>query len=74
MVEQGIESSFDRHRKLDLMAMAWFAVKDSNIKGMSLSNLCDQFSVSNVGAHGAMVDCQRAFGVYTSLVSFYSQA
>jgi DNA polymerase III alpha subunit (gram-positive type) len=71
MEEQGIDASFDRHRKLDLMALAWFAVKDSDISGMSLSKLCDYFKVSNAGAHGALIDCRRAFEVYRNLISFY---
>ena len=73
MSDLGIEPSFDRHRKLDLMAMAWFAVKDTDIKGMSLEKLCDHFDISNVGAHGALTDCKRALGVYLSLVSYYSR-
>jgi DNA polymerase III alpha subunit (gram-positive type) len=73
MSDLGIEPSFDRHRKLDLMAMAWFAVKDTDIKGMSLEKLCDHFDISNVGAHGALTDCKRALGVYLSLVSYYGQ-
>lgn len=71
MAEQGIEPSFDRHRKLDLMALAWFAVKDSSIPGMSLADLCNYFAVSNVGAHGALIDCRRSFDVYRSLASHY---
>ncbi len=71
MEDQGIEPSFHRHRKLDLMALAWFAVKDSDIEGMSLENLCNYFKVSNVGAHGALVDCRRAFDVYRCLASYY---
>jgi DNA polymerase III alpha subunit (gram-positive type) len=73
MEEQGIEPSFDRHRKLDLMALAWFSVKDSNIPGMSLADLCDHFSVSNVGAHGALIDCRRAFDIYRNLISYYAR-
>jgi len=73
MAEEGIEPSFDRHRKLDLMALAWFAVKDSAIPGMSLANLCDHFSVSNVGAHGALIDCRRAFDIYRNLISYYAR-
>lgn len=71
MEEQNIEPSFHRHRKLDLMALAWFAVKDSDIEGMSLENLCNYFKVSNVGAHGALVDCRRALGIYQCLMSYY---
>ena len=68
MSDLGITPSFDRHRKLDLKALAWFAVKDTDIKGMSLADLCTHFEVSNVGAHGALTDCKRALGVYLSLV------
>jgi DNA polymerase-3 subunit alpha (Gram-positive type) len=71
MSDLGIKPSFDRHRKIELMSMAWFAVKDSDIPGMSLANLCDYFGVSNVGAHGALVDCRRTLEVYRALMRYY---
>jgi DNA polymerase III alpha subunit (gram-positive type) len=73
MENNGIVPSFSRHRKLDLMALAWFAVKDSDIPGMSLEKLCNHFEVSNIGAHGALVDCRRAFDVYRNLCVYYKK-
>ena len=71
MADLNIKPSFDRHRKIDLMSMAWFAVKDSDIPGMSLADLCDYFKVSNVGAHSAFVDCRRTLEVYRALMGVY---
>jgi len=73
MIDLNIKPSFDRHRKIELMSMAWFAVKDSDIPGMSLSNLFDYFKVSNIGAHSAMIDCRRTLEVYRSLISYYGR-
>ena len=71
MSDLGIKPSFDRHRKIELMSCAWFAVKDSDIPGMSLADLCDYFKVSNVGAHTALVDCRRTLEVYRALMGWY---
>ena len=68
-----IKPSFDRHRKIDCMSMAWFAVKDSDIPGMSLADLCDYFGVSNVGAHSALCDCRRTLEVYRALMGVYGK-
>lgn len=73
MSDLGIDCSFNRHRKLDLKALTWFAVKDTDIKNVSLADLCTHFDVSNVGAHGALTDCKRALGVYQSLISYYKR-
>ena len=74
MNELGIKPSFDRHRKIDVMSMAWFAVKDSDLPGMSLADLCNHFQVSNVGAHSALVDCRRTLEVYRALQERYAKA
>lgn len=66
-----IEPNFDRHRKLDLLSLAWPAVFDKEINGLSLKNLCDHFNISNEGAHTALIDCRRSLGVYKCLMQFY---
>lgn len=73
MADLNIKPSFDRHRKLELMSMSWFAVKDSDIPGMSLSDLCNHFSVSNIGAHAALIDSRRSLEIYRSLISYYGK-
>ncbi|KKL99277.1 hypothetical protein LCGC14_1816000, partial [marine sediment metagenome] len=70
MRELGIKPSFS-FRSLDLIGLAWFGVKDTNITGISLEKLCEHFNVSNVGAHTALVDCRRAFEVYRKLINIY---
>lgn len=70
MDDFGIAPSFSR-RYLDIMGMAWFAVKDTEIPGLSLENFCDYFQISNVGAHSAVIDCRRTFEVYRKLSEFY---
>ncbi len=71
MAVLNIKPSFGYHRKLDMMSLAWWAVKDTEIPGMSLENFCDYFDVPNVGAHSALVDCRRTFEVYKILANFY---
>ena len=71
MTDLNIKPSFGQHRKLDLMSLAWWAVKDTEIPGMSLENFCNHFDVPNVGAHSALIDCRRTFEVYKVLADFY---
>lgn len=61
-----MKPTFSR-RYLDLMGLAWFAVKDTDCPGISLANLCDHFDISNVGSHSALVDCERSLAVYRKL-------
>jgi DNA polymerase III alpha subunit (gram-positive type) len=56
---------------LDLMSMVWFAIKDSNIKGMSLDTVCDYFDICNIGSHSALIDCRRSYELYRKLNSIY---
>lgn len=70
MLEFGIKPSFS-FRSLDLIGLAWFAVKDTDMSRISLEHLCNHFSVSNVGAHTALIDCRRAFEVYRKLLNIY---
>jgi DNA polymerase III epsilon subunit-like protein len=70
MTEFDIKPKYDR-RKLELMSMAWFYVKDQSLNGLSLRDLCSHFNISNTGAHGALVDCRRTLGVYRSLAGLY---
>lgn len=70
MKEFGIEPSFD-FRSLDLISLAWFAVKDTGAKNLSLHYLCEHFGVCNVGSHSALTDCRRTFGLYKKLEQFY---
>jgi DNA polymerase III epsilon subunit-like protein len=72
MAEFDIKPKYDR-RKLELMSMAWFYVKDQDLNGLSLKDLCSHFNISNVGEHGALIDCQRSLGVYRSLCGIYRQ-
>jgi DNA polymerase III alpha subunit (gram-positive type) len=71
MAEFSIEPKFDR-RALELMSMAWFYVCDRNLNGLSLKDLCSYFNISNIGAHGALVDCRRCLGVYRCLNGMYN--
>jgi len=66
-----IKPSFHRRDKLDLTSLAWWDIKDSEVKGISLANLCDRFKISNAGAHTALIDCKRTFGVYKCLMNKY---
>lgn len=70
MRENDIKPSFS-HRNLDLIGLAWFQVKDTDIPGISLERLCNHFGVSNVGAHTALIDCRRSFEIYRHLAKFY---
>jgi DNA polymerase III alpha subunit (gram-positive type) len=71
MAEFNMEPKFDR-RSLELMSMSWFHICDQNLNGLSLKDLCSYFNISNVGAHGALVDCRRTLGVYKSLAGIYN--
>lgn len=66
-----IEPTFDRHRKLDLLSLAWPAVYDKEINGLSLKHLCSHFGISNEGAHSALIDCKRSLDVYKNLMKIY---
>ncbi len=67
-----IKPSFGR-RYLEMMGMAWFAIKDSDTTKMSLESFCNNFGIPNVGAHSALVDCRRTFEVYRHLKDFYRE-
>lgn len=69
MDEYNIKPTFDK-RYLELMGMAWFAVKDTDIAGMSLESFCSHFGISNDGAHSALVDCERALEVYLKIKKY----
>lgn len=62
----GIEPTFNR-RYIDLMGLAWFAIRNSNISGLGLDSMCKHFDISNIGAHTALVDCRRTFQVYKKI-------
>jgi len=64
-----MKPNFSR-RYLDLMGLAWWAVKDSNIPGISLESFCSHFGISNDGAHSAIVDCRRTFEVYRKVSEY----
>ena len=70
MSDFGIEPHFD-FRKLDLMSLAWWLVKDTDIPGLSLKKLCDHFGITNVGEHSALIDCRRTFEVYERILNLY---
>jgi len=69
MDDLDIKPIFSR-RYLDLMGLAWWAVKDTEIPGISLEHFCTHFDISNVGAHSAIVDCRRTFEVYRKVREF----
>lgn len=52
------------NRKLELMSLVWKDLKDTDISGLSLAATCSHFGISNEGAHGALIDCRRAYEVY----------
>ena len=72
MSDFGIQPKYDR-RKLELMSLAWGCVHNKQLSGLGLKDLCTYFSVSNVGSHTALVDCQRALSVYKSLMDLYAK-
>ncbi len=65
-----IKPQMDR-RYLELMGLGWWAVKDTDIPGISLSNFCSHFGVSNIGAHSALIDCRRTLEVYRKLAKIH---
>jgi DNA polymerase III epsilon subunit-like protein len=67
MEQFNIEPAFHRHWKLEMVSLAWWAIKNSDISGVSLAKLCDHFSISNVGAHRALTDCRRTYELYLKL-------
>jgi len=69
----GIRPSWDRHRKIDLMSMAWPYVQDKDLPGLGLKHLCDHFNLSNAGEHTALIDCRRTLGVYKCLMEKYKK-
>lgn len=71
MRENDIKPNWNHRRKLDLMSLAWPVVKDSEINGLGLFDLCNFFGISNVGAHSALIDCRRAYEVYRCLMKIY---
>jgi len=74
MEEFDIKPSYSRHRKLDIMSIAWPIVHKTDIRGLSLAHFCDHFGVTNVGAHTALADCRRTFGVYKCLMNAHEKA
>jgi DNA polymerase-3 subunit alpha (Gram-positive type) len=66
-----IEPKFDRHRRIDLLSMAWPEMYTKEINGLGLRHLCDYFDVPNIGAHSALVDCRRTLEVYKCLMNIY---
>jgi DNA polymerase-3 subunit alpha (Gram-positive type) len=69
MRDLNIKPSFGRHTELDLMPMSWMFIKDADIRGLSLADLCNHFNISNEGAHSALIDCRRAYEVYRCLMN-----
>jgi DNA polymerase III epsilon subunit-like protein len=63
----GIKPKFDR-RWIDTMSLAWAACYNNPLNGLSLKDLCDRFSISNVGAHSALTDCHRTLSAYKCLM------
>lgn len=71
--EFNIEPSWDRHRRIDIMSMAWPYVQDLKLEGLGLRNFCDHFHLSNAGQHTALVDCRRTLSVYRCLMEKYKK-
>lgn len=74
MKEFGIKPTWDRHRRIDLMSMAWPHLEDKDLPGLGLRHLCDYFNLSNAGEHTALIDCRRSLGVYKCLMSIYKKS
>ena len=66
-----ISPTWDRHRRIDLMSMAWPLLHDTDLPGLGLKHLCDYFNLSNAGQHTALIDCRRSLGVYKNLMDTY---
>ena len=73
MSQFDIKPNWNHRRKLDVMSMSWPILKDANIKGLSLHEICNHFEVSNAGEHSALVDCRRAYEVYRCLMETYKK-
>ena len=73
MKEFGISPTWDRHRRVDLMSMAWPLLNDTDLPGLGLKHLCDYFNLSNAGQHTALIDCRRSLGVYKCLMDTYNK-
>lgn len=66
MRENNIKPLYHR-RHIDTMSLFWFTALKNNMSNISLQDICNHYSVSNVGAHSALADCRRTFEIYKRL-------
>ena len=52
---------------LDTMTLAYEHLQEACGSSLSLARVCDVLGISNEGAHGALVDCERTMQVYDKL-------
>lgn len=71
MKKYNIKPKFFAARRLDMMSLVWWDIKNTGIKSISLNNLCKKYNVSNLNAHGALADCRRTFEIYLILSKKY---
>lgn len=56
------------YHKLDVMSMAYFALKDEpTIENFSLTNVCQYFDIKRDKCHNAFYDAKFTFEVYKKL-------
>lgn len=66
-----MKPTWNRHRRLDMLSVAWGYVQDVQLEGLGLKHLCAHFNISNAGEHTALVDCRRTLCVYKALMNEY---
>lgn len=55
------------HHTIDTMTLAYEHLQDPCGSSLSLARICDVLKISNEGAHGALVDCERTMQVFDKL-------
>jgi CRISPR-associated protein Cas2 len=71
MKEFKMTPAWNRHRRLDMLSVAWANIQDIPLEGLGLKHICTHFNISNAGEHTALVDCRRTLCVYKALMSEY---
>lgn len=69
MKEFNLEPTWNRHRRLDMLSVAWGYIQDLPLEGLGLKHFCNHFNLSNAGEHTALIDCRRTLGVYKALMN-----
>ena len=55
------------HHTIDTMTLAFEHLAEPCGKSVSLETICNVLGISNEGAHGALVDCERTMQVFDKL-------